>query len=921
MKQINKSITVISVASLLAVNSVHPILASANTNFQNSDTKEERNVEEELTTKEQTINETVNDYYELLEEAEEISLTGTFESSEEYRNVYNIDSNKVIETSLESLQKNKFDIIKKIQVNDELIYFVKLDEKQIMWVTEEEIILEEKPVEQSDNETTIDESQPADVEKKDNQDSEDTGEINGEKNSVSIQEEPAEGSISKELTDNQVRALSSNVSSQDIQYQVEIKEKGYSIDTVPWGYEGYKKVGDSASYINKRVTVLRETTNGAYANIAFNGIELGWIDKRAFNMVAVKPYKRTVVFSGYSIDSAPWGSDGYYKISNAIDQIFNEITVVGESKSKAYVYIVNNGVGIGWIDKRALGTPNLIERKVITSQTHSIDSAPWGQYGYKQLTTSKNNLYQEVEVMLRSSNGAYSLIRSNGKYLGWIDNRALNKKTDRMTLSIVKSNYSIDSLPWGEKGYKKIGSTGDYLNKRVEIVAVSNNDAYVLITSNGNQVGWIDKRALSINASSYPSVITTSGYSIDTLPWGTVGSKKVSQTDNYIAKNVKVVSETSGGAYLLVVENGKELGWVDHRALGKAKNVAGSIPVDYSTTISRAGYSIDTLPWGMNGFKKMSSTSTILGTGVKVTYHYKGYALLEINGAKYGWVDKKALANSPQPQNAVGQQNVYYNAVIKGNYSIDTLPWGTKGYQKLSHTSLISGKTVKVLRITKGYAYISLNGNNLGWVDRKAIGNPVVYIDPGHGGSFPGTSGGGIYEKTLNLSTAKILSDTLKNRGYNVIMTRNSDTQFSSNLSTDLTARSRMANSGNGAIFVSIHYNSMGVSGTAKGIETFIQNSTYTQNRNDFNTNDPRINSSLRLADSTHKKIISYTNMYDRGVRAQNLNVLRNTEMTAVLYELGFMSNTSELSRIKTRQYQETATRAIADGIDQYFLR
>ncbi|WP_208558882.1 GW dipeptide domain-containing protein [Marinilactibacillus kalidii] len=938
MKQINKGMTVLSVASILAVNIAQPIVVSANSDFSITDVDEEQT--------EQTAETAVLSFYEWLENAEEVELTGLFVSKDETRDTYDTVTGEMNEVLLDTYQDKELSIIKKAQNEDKIFYYTEIEENKLMWLADDEVELIDKEIAENEettedsnlevepNEETSEVDESVD-EEKNLDDTEDASSEEQEMEEIQDIEEASieekqEQAMTKSLptTDkkaeseaNQVRTLSSTVNSRNIRYQADIKIAGYSIDTVPWGYEGYRTVGNSASYLNKRVDVLSETMNGAYARIALNGKDLGWIDKRAFNMVAVEPYTRTVVLSGYSIDSAPWGSSGSYKISDTIDQIFNEMTIVGESKNRAYVYVVRNGVGIGWVDKRALDTPKSIDKKVITSETHSIDSAPWGQSGYRQLTTSKSNLYQEVDIMLKSSNGAYSLISSNGKYLGWIDNKALNNTTERKTLSIVRGNHSIDSLPWGDKGYKTIGSTSQYLNKRVDIMAESNNRAYVLISYNGKQVGWIDKRALSINASSYPAVIINSGYTIDTLPWGTPGSQRVSSSNNYISKTVKVVSEANNGAYLLVVENGRELGWVDYRAMARAEDMLGSLPVNYSTTIAKTGYSIDTLPWGTAGYQNVNSTSKLLGTKVKVTHHYRSYALLEVNGVKYGWVDQRALGTSPSPQSVSGQQNVYYNAVIQGNYSIDTLPWGMSGYQQLSHTSLISGRTVKVHNITKGYAYISLDGTDYGWVDRKALGVPTVYIDPGHGGRFSGASVSGVNEKTLNLSTSKILRGMLERKGYNVVMTRTTDVAFASTLSPDLIARSRMANSGNAAIFISIHYNSLGVGSSARGIETFIQNSSYTQNRNDFDINDPRINSSLRLADTAHAKLISYTGMYDRGVRAQSLNVLRNTEMTAVLFELGFMSNSAELAKVRTTQYQETAARAITDGIDQYFLR
>src|SRR5699024_6353878 len=93
---------------------------------------------------------------------------------------------------------------------------------------------------------------------------------------------------------------------------------------------------------------------------------------------------------------------------------------------------------------------------------------------------------------------------------------------------------------------------------------------------------------------------------------------------------------------------------------------------------------------------------------------------------------------------------------------------------------------------------------------------PVVYIDSGHGGTDSGASFYGAYEKKLNLNVAKYLKSDLEKRGYTVIMSREKDTFV------PLTDRALEANKLGADIFVSVHHNSMGGSGTGKGIETFL---------------------------------------------------------------------------------------------------
>ena len=195
---------------------------------------------------------------------------------------------------------------------------------------------------------------------------------------------------------------------------------------------------------------------------------------------------------------------------------------------------------------------------------------------------------------------------------------------------------------------------------------------------------------------------------------------------------------------------------------------------------------------------------------------------------------------------------------------------------------------------------------------------PVVYLDSGHGGSDSGASFGGVNEKHLNQQVTNYLKSELESRGYSVIVSRDSD------VFVPLTDRAVEANNLDADIFVSVHHNSMGGIGTARGIETFIFHTVASGfgqevNRNNFNWDDPRISESINLADEIHSNLISSTGLSNRGVKGNNFNVLRNTHIPAVLLELGFMDNASELAIINSSSYQRTAASAIANGVDNYF--
>ncbi len=206
-----------------------------------------------------------------------------------------------------------------------------------------------------------------------------------------------------------------------------------------------------------------------------------------------------------------------------------------------------------------------------------------------------------------------------------------------------------------------------------------------------------------------------------------------------------------------------------------------------------------------------------------------------------------------------------------------------------------------------------------------------ITIDPGHGGGYSGAVYGGTSEKALNLQIAKRLATELKRRGHRVDMTRWTDSYVYSGgtvptwrwvdsldrykydswpvntatdrLRRDLQSRCDRANANGADLFVSIHNNA---GGSASGAETY---------------RAPQDPLGQRFASDVQAELISETGARSRGVFAENFYVIRWSNMPAVLVECGFMSNSSELSRLRSSSYQATVARGIADGIDRFAKR
>jgi N-acetylmuramoyl-L-alanine amidase len=206
-----------------------------------------------------------------------------------------------------------------------------------------------------------------------------------------------------------------------------------------------------------------------------------------------------------------------------------------------------------------------------------------------------------------------------------------------------------------------------------------------------------------------------------------------------------------------------------------------------------------------------------------------------------------------------------------------------------------------------------------------------IVIDPGHGGGYSGAVYGGIAEKTLNLMIAKRVANELRSRGHDVALTRYGDSYVYSGgkvptwkwvdsedayvydywsvktatdrLKRDLQSRCDRANLEGADLFVSIHNNA---GGSASGSESYRA------------PNDPL---GQAFADDVQRGLVNSTGSKNRGVHSANFYVIRWSNMPAVLVECGFMSNPSELGRLRSTSYQARIADGIADGIERFARR
>lgn len=177
----------------------------------------------------------------------------------------------------------------------------------------------------------------------------------------------------------------------------------------------------------------------------------------------------------------------------------------------------------------------------------------------------------------------------------------------------------------------------------------------------------------------------------------------------------------------------------------------------------------------------------------------------------------------------------------------------------------------------------------------------IVWLDAGHGGKDSGAAANGIKEKDIVLKIVKKIKSILTSsyEGITVKLTRDSDVFY------ELIDRARKANAAKADLFVSVHINSA-ANTNAEGFETFryekVSASSTTGKQQKV------------LHDAIYKHIKKY-GVKDRGERAANLSVLRNTSMSAVLTENLFISNKDEAALLKKDSFLNDVAEGHAEGI------
>ena len=190
----------------------------------------------------------------------------------------------------------------------------------------------------------------------------------------------------------------------------------------------------------------------------------------------------------------------------------------------------------------------------------------------------------------------------------------------------------------------------------------------------------------------------------------------------------------------------------------------------------------------------------------------------------------------------------------------------------------------------------------------------LVLVDSAHGGIDGGcSSADGVPEKGINLSILLKLRDMLEISGYDVVVTRDTDTSIhdkgiegiAQQKSSDMDNRLAIFNDNDNAVCISIHQNQF-TQPQYHGAQMF------------YSATNPESESLARAMKSSFTKLLQPDNQREIKQCGKELFLCYFSKNPTVMVECGFLSNPEEAALLSTDDYQAKVAFTIFSGISEF---
>lgn len=187
--------------------------------------------------------------------------------------------------------------------------------------------------------------------------------------------------------------------------------------------------------------------------------------------------------------------------------------------------------------------------------------------------------------------------------------------------------------------------------------------------------------------------------------------------------------------------------------------------------------------------------------------------------------------------------------------------------------------------------------------------NYTVVIDPGHGGTDPGSIGykTKIHEDELNLKMSFLLKKKLEDAGINVVMTRETDASLAEGAGKafkkrDMALRKELIKKIRPNMVISLHQNSY-TNHSLRGAQVFY---------------DKTSDISKQIAEFIQEQFLANLEHSNKTTSPGDYFMLKCTTAPSVIVECGFLSNEEDEKLLLTDEYQEKIINCIYLGIVKF---
>lgn len=271
----------------------------------------------------------------------------------------------------------------------------------------------------------------------------------------------------------------------------------------------------------------------------------------------------------------------------------------------------------------------------------------------------------------------------------------------------------------------------------------------------------------------------------------------------------------------------------------------------------------------------------------------KIHTKLMVNSSSEGMSSDLVYSNTAVPSDIVKVLSVIYTQLGKDEAS------------QLGDLENYSIQLTYELNTT--YAYLIFEDEHnyyISLLKPKDIYDRIIVLDAGHGGLDCGTYSEGYeyLEKDMNLSMLLYLKEYLEKEDIKIYYTRTEDNRLT------LPQRVALANAVEADLFLSIHCNSS-LKPEVNGIEVLYNDSQ--DSWSSFN--------SKQFSEICLEEMVRYVPLNNRGIRprSQDVLIIGNSEVPVALVEVGFMSNSEDLSFLIEDKNKKIA----AEGMYHAILR